>query len=244
MRNLVWIFLILVGLPVFAESVNIHTPRGVEIRLDIYAKGHARALLLAPGQGCNPRLDLYETLADEAGRQGVTLIRMYWAYCLTTPNGEASADLALETEDFKAAIDYVSKSLGYSRESISLGGKSLGSLVSWPIFRDDSRFASLVLLTPVCTNTEISPSTNVFSDQYPKLSEEKRRVLLAQGNADPICETAHFQQFITATGINFTPLVIRGDHRFNIVSADGSVDQVASQKNLQALAQWLFIWLP
>jgi hypothetical protein len=102
-----------------------------------------------------------------------------------------------------------------------------------------------VLLTPVCTDSESDPQVhkNVFAENYPGLGEETRAIFLAQGNADPLCATNHFQEFLKGKGNNFVPLVIRGDHGVGIKDPDGKYNPEMGAKNLQSIAKWLFSWL-
>jgi|GEM_PF-5968218 len=225
------------------QSVDLTTPRGAAIKLEVYNPGESRALLLGPGQGCNARLDLYESLAREAKAAGTTLVRIYWAYCVASPNGSASDDLSLEKEDFQTALGYVEGVLGFSADKISIGGKSLGSFVSSDIFQLRKDLPSLVLLTPVCTDSSVNPRRNVFAENYPYLTEETRPVLLAQGNADPLCDTSHFQEFFLNKANNFSPAVFAGDHGLGIKNADGTYNADLGARNMTALGKWLFTWL-
>lgn len=87
MKNLVNTVLILCGvfsLRTYASDVQVDltTPRGSLIKLDIYNPGLQSVLLLGPGQGCGPRLDTYDAIAAEAKGKGFTVVRLYWAYCV------------------------------------------------------------------------------------------------------------------------------------------------------------------
>lgn len=79
------------------RQLDLTTSDGRLIKLDIYNPNADRVVLLAPGQGCNPRLEMYDTLANEARTKNITLVRMYWAYCVADPaKGKPADDLSLE----------------------------------------------------------------------------------------------------------------------------------------------------
>ncbi len=227
------------------QQVDLNTPRGSLIKLDIYNPGLPSALLMGPGQGCSPRLDMYGALAAEAKEKGVTLVRLYWAYCVADPqNGNPSDDLSTEKEDFSTALGYVKNELGLSDANIFIGGKSLGTFVSHEIFQAQKSLPGLVMLTPVCTDSaDPNNHKNMFADYYPGLAAETRSVLLVQGNADPLCDTNHFQEYLKGKGNNFISLVTKGDHGLGIKNSDGQYNAELGAKNLQAISKWIFSWL-
>lgn len=218
------------------KTFELTTPRGSIVKVDVYHPGESKVLLLAQGQGCSPRLDLYDAIAEQA--HGFTVARLYWSYCVSGVGG-ASDDLSAEREDFLTVLSDLRRS--YADDQILIGGKSLGSFVSQDVFRDNSKLLALVLLTPVCTNNQ--SKANEFEANYPGLSTETRPVLLAQGNRDPLCDSAHFQEFTQALPKNFIPAVFMGDHGLGVKNADGTYDAPMGLRNLEALAKWMFTWL-
>jgi len=235
---------LLIALPAFAadQSVDLTTPRGEIAKLDIYNPGAAKALVLAPGQGCSARLDMYDAIGEEARKAGFTLVRLYWAYCVKdSVNGKPSDDLANEVEDYQTALEYARTQWRLSNHKIHLGGKSLGSLVSHIEFKSDNRYPSIALLTPVCRDVQGQPDP--WKVYYPLLDQETRTVLMAQGNQDEICENRRFQDFISARPTNFVPLVVRGNHGFGVTDKNGALVPDLSLKNVQTIAKWIFTWL-
>jgi len=203
-------------------------------------------LLLGPGQGCNPRLDMYNAIANEAKDKDFTVVRLYWAYCIIdSQKGNPSDDLSKEKEDFVTALSYVRNELKFTDSNIFIGGKSLGTYVSFAIFESQKSLQGLLMLTPVCTDAETDHKNpkNIFAESYPGLESETRNVLLAQGNADQICNTHHFQDYLNNKGTNFIPLVVRGDHSFGIQNPDGQYNLELKDKNLRAISKWIFTWL-
>jgi len=227
-------------------QVDLKTPRGNLIKLDIYNPGLQSVLLLGPGQGCSPRLDMYNAIASEAKTNGFTVVRLYWGYCISDPqNGNPSDDLSSEKEDFLTALGYIRDNLKFIDTNIFVGGKSLGTFVSFEIFTSQKSLQALVMLTPVCTDstTNTQSHKNVFSENYPNLGSESRPVLLAQGNADPLCDVIHFQDFLKDKGNNFIPLVVKGNHGFGIQNPDGQLNAELGAKNLKSISKWIFTWL-
>jgi predicted esterase len=233
---------LLLALTAFAadREVSLFTPRGEAIRLDVYNHGAPTALLLAPGGSCSPRLDMYDSLAEQAKNKNITLVRLYWAYCVSTPQTRPSGDLSKEKEDFLTALSYVRTELKLADANIHVGGKSQGSYVSAPIFLEQKSLNSLVLLTPVCTD---DGPRNAFAETYPGLDAETRPVYFIQGNADPLCETQHFQEYLKGKPTNFVPLVVGGNHGFGFPNPDGTYNAELGNKNLRAISKWLFSWL-
>jgi predicted alpha/beta-hydrolase family hydrolase len=227
------------------QQVDLQTPRGSLVKIDIYNPGLPTALLMGPGQGCSARLDMYGALAAEAKEKGFTLVRLYWAYCVADPqNGNPSDDLSTEKEDFLTALGYVKGTLGFSDTNIFIGGKSLGTFVSYEIFQAQKSLPGLLMLTPVCTDSsDPNNHKNMFADYYPGLAAEARSAVLVQGNADPLCDTNHFQEFLKGKANNFISLVTKGDHGLGIKNPDGQYNAELGAKNLQAISKWIFSWL-
>lgn len=230
----------------FDQQISLKTPRGSLIKIDIYNPGQKSVLVMGQGQGCGPRFELYDPIGAEAGLNGFTVVRLYWAYCVADPqNGNPADDLSTEKEDFLTALNYVRNNLGYGDSKIFIGGKSLGTLVSSEIFLSQKSLQGLVMLTPICTDAQTDPNNhkNIFAESYPGLNSENRVVLIAQGNVDPICETQHFQEYLREQGNKFVPLVVKGDHGFGIKKSDGQYNTELVDKNLQVISKWIFSWL-
>lgn len=227
------------------RQVELKTPRGSLVKIDIYNLGLSKALVMGPGQRCSARLDMYGALATEAKSNGYTLVRLYWAYCVADPqNGKPSDDLSTEKEDFLTTLGYVKNDLGFLDANIVIGGKSLGTFVSYEIFQTQKSLPELLMLTPVCTDSSDSSNRrNMFTSYYPGLDAETRSVLVVQGNADPLCDTNHFQEYLRGKPNNFISLVANGDHGLGIKNSDGQYNAELGVKNLQAISKWIFSWL-
>ncbi|MGZ3692644.1 MAG: alpha/beta family hydrolase [Bdellovibrionota bacterium] len=226
------------------RQVTLRTSDGRQVFLDIYNPGGRSALLLAPGAGCGPRLDMYDMLAAAAQAKGYTLVRLYWAYCVASPQGKPSDDLGLEREDFLTALRFVKSGLGYSDAQIVVGGKSQGTYVSQRIFAEEKQISALLLLTPLCTDDEIDPKNpkNVFGEEYPSLGGETRPVLLAQGDVDPLCYRVHFEEYLAGKPANFSSAKVKGDHGFGLKNPDGSYNAELGLANIRQLAALVGAW--
>jgi predicted alpha/beta-hydrolase family hydrolase len=234
--------------PAFAfaadKQVELQTSHGA-VLLDIYNPGLASVLLLAPGAGCGPRLDMYDPIAATARSKGFTLVRLYWAYCVAKPQGKPTEDLSKEKEDFGAAFHYVRSDLNYPLAKIVIGGKSQGTFVSQEMFQAEKQLPALLILTPVCTDDETDPKNpkNVMQEAYPALESEIRIVLMAQGDQDPLCHRMHFEEFLAGKGANFSAARLQGDHGFGIKNPDGSYNAELGRENIKALAAQIGAWL-
>lgn len=213
----------------------LQTPRGAKIVIDIFNASADRVLLLAPGQGCSPRHDLYDSLALEAVKNDVKLVRLYWAYCLTEPTGGPNS-LKEEIEDFQTALHYIREDLSVPAEKIWLGGKSLGSFVSYEVFQKENASPGLILLTPVCTQEDekTGASTNSMNEFYPGLKNEKRPVLLVQGDQDGLCLSRHLDEYLKEAPAHFRLLRVPGNHGF------GAGSEAETASGLKRLSEWIF----
>jgi predicted alpha/beta-hydrolase family hydrolase len=228
-----------------SQQVDLTTPRGSLIKLDIYNPGLSKLLLLAPGSGCGKQLSLYNTLATQANEHGFTVVRLYWAYCIQDSENGRPTEISQLSEDFLTALDYSRNVLKFSDDKIFAGGKSLGSVVSYDVFHSMPSLQGLVLLTPLCTDRkDPNNRSNRFHKSYKGLESESRLVLLIQGNNDDYCDTKHFQEYLAGKPSNFIPLVTKGDHSFAIQNPDGSENDDLTKKNKKSIAAWIFSWLP
>ena len=239
------ICLISFGAGASSQQLELKTPRGVTIKIDTYNVGLRKALVLAPGQGCNARLDMYDAIASEAQKNNFTVVRLYWAYCLIAPTGNPSENLSNEKEDFLTALSYVKNTLGYANLNLYVGGKSLGSFVSSDVFMAQKNLQGLLMLTPICTDSQTDPKShkNIFAESYPRLESEARLILFGHGSADPLCDNDHFFEYLEDKGNNFVPMVIKADHSLGVKNQDGQYNMELGARNLKTISKWIFTWL-
>jgi predicted alpha/beta-hydrolase family hydrolase len=133
--------LVLVVLPVElrAEALKLTTPRGAV--LEVIAElppgpGPFAAVVLAPGQGYHMNLPAIEQPAKRLLAQGVAVYRFNSAYfSRTSQSGSPSEDLSREIEDLATVIARVRSEPRIDQRKVSVGGKSLGSVVAWRLLR-------------------------------------------------------------------------------------------------------------
>ena len=82
------------------------------------------------------RLPLMEKLSQMLAANGIAVLRFDWAYFTHDPKqGKASPDLSAEFEDMKTVVDFARGDQRFDQKRLMIGGKSLGSLIAWKVFR-------------------------------------------------------------------------------------------------------------
>ena len=237
-----------------ATEFTLKTPRGTEVQVILHRSTslQSRAILvLAPGQSCNYKNNLFERFGAESETSNIAVIRFEWSYC-SHANAEdrvPSQDLSFEREDFQTVLTFA-QSFSYSdTQRIIVGGKSLGSVVAYQIFTRNNTLHSLLMLTPVCTYTKdagpnpLPKPIEVGEENYPGISNEYRPILMALGDQDPLCLTPYLYDFLKTTKGNVSTLIGIGDHRFQSKNKQNVVDEQQTAKNISAILPPIFNWL-
>ena len=213
---------------------KIDTPRGqsVEMLLDFPSGAEPfPVLLLAPGQGYHARLPVLENLAQSLKAQGVAVVRFNWAYFSKDPkSGEPSEGFTKEVEDFRAVLKALRQVKSLDLGRLALGGKSLGTLVAWQVFRDEPTAVASVLLTPVCISQSEDKATEAMFENYVGLRDNTRPLLLLSGDADSICPSKFLYNAASRIADRTRVVVIGGDHSFRAKDGDDAKQQ--SEVNL------------
>ncbi len=233
-----------------AEPVwqKLKTPRGTELEIQVHSAGpDAPVLVMAPGQSCNARRPFFEAFAQATLNWNITLVRLEWSYCQTS--AQPAADLETEVQDLQTALVYARDLSGAKLSKVYVAGKSLGSLVAWKVFQRDQQIPAIALLTPVCSydrneqGQPLAERQNLLSENYPKLSSEKRPVFFLLGNQDSLCYPpilyAGLNESLGQVSVN----VLAGGHGLNLQTPDKKEDLPATELNLKTAAQVLFNWL-
>ena len=217
-----------------AMESPLATPRGalVEMLVDIPdGPGPHAVLVLAPGQGYHARLPLMERLSKDLVARGVAVVRFNWAYFVKDPKaGNPTDDLSSEIEDMQAVLAATKKLPRIDAKRIAVGGKSLGSLVSWRVFRDDASLRAGALLTPVCVDYAAEGKRDATLENYPNLSANTRPLLLLSGDEDPLCPS-RFLYKAAATIVAGTRVVVPGGNH-NFATKVGADPKLESDANL------------
>lgn len=225
-----------IGSSAHATESMLTTPRGtaVEMLVDIPdGPGPHAVLVLAPGQGYHARLTLMERLSKDVVARGVAVVRFNWSYFVKDPKGGKPADnLSSEVEDMRTVLAATKKLARIDANRVAVGGKSLGSLVSWRVFRDDASLRAGALLTPVCTDYMAEGKRDATLENYPNLSANTRPLLLVSGDEDPLCPN-RFLYAASATIVAGARVVVPGgDHGFS--TKNGADPKLESEANLDS----------
>ena len=230
-----------------AEFIPLLTPRGETILVtsSVPAGGAVPLVVFAPGQGCGER-PLYDVIGQEINKRGWAFVRFQYAYCVKdAARGQPSENLNDEAEDFATALAYAQKLPGVDASRLALAGKSLGSLVSYRLFRQTSAARTLALLTPVCTYTTddndkpLPEPRDVFAENYPDFGSERRPVVLPWGENDDLCLRETLLRNLRKTKGNYLPVEFPGDHGFNERNDKGEIDEAATAQNIRNVAEFV-----
>lgn len=215
----------------------VDTPRGSKIHLDFYNFGTVdQVLLVAPGGACDPRLDLYDEMGRASKSKQTLVVRMHWSYCVADPEkGRPSETLQDEDEDLRTALSFLIKWLNLDEKDIVLGGKSLGSIVGQRVFQKNQNLKGFLLMTPICTRN----GKNVFADYYIGLDQETRPVAVIKGDADPLCDTLHWIEYLADRAPNFKSTLVQGDHGFRLFDSEGKLDEELTRQNIAMVSDWI-----
>lgn len=236
-----------------SEWQKLKTPRGSVLEMQLQMPAQATnypILILAPGQSCNARRPFFEAMAQAAREANVGLVRLEWSYCVAdSSKPQPSEDLSAEAEDLSTVLDYVRKLPGVKASQLLMGGKSLGSLVTWKVLAQEPTLKAAALLTPVCSydrddqGQPLAARKNLVDENYPNLAQEKRPLLFLLGNQDSLCHPPILYQALAQTQGNVSAEVFGGGHSLNLLKPDQSDDTEATAHNLKTAAQALFNWI-
>ncbi|QJR12865.1 hypothetical protein DSM104443_03959 [Usitatibacter rugosus] len=199
-------------------------------------KGPFPVMVLGAGQGYHMRLPILEQTASALVKEGVAVYRFDWRFYTRDPAKlEMSPGLAEETADFQAVLALVRADPKVDKTRVFVGGKSLGSLVSYRVFAADPTLKGIALITPVCHQGPIEK-------MYPGIEREKRPVAFILGDKDPVCPAARFAEYVALPGISNSKQqasLTRGDHAFGY-GPDASAEQKGQQaKNIEFVAGYV-----
>jgi len=248
----IYLALLLFSNPTFANSnLTLKTPRGtnVNVTLHIPSGTNFPLIVVAPGQSCNSKGPIFETLGQMGEAQHYAIIRFEWSYCnVDSGSPNPSENLVNEIEDFKTVLQYAKAIPSIDFSKIILAGKSLGSLVAYAVFKNEPSARSLALLTPVCTYTTddngnpLPEPLRVGEESYPKIKDDSRPILMAMGNQDTLCLLPALYDFLKDSKGNITTIIGGGGHSLTIKDASGKLDQEKTQKNIETLMASLINW--
>lgn len=223
-----------------AENLSVVNAQGS--RLSVIAdfptgEGTFPAIVLAPGQGYHMSLPALEATARSLTEQGIAVFRFNWAYFTAEPRGRPSDDLYRELQDIRAVLAAARKHPKVIAGNLSVGGKSLGSLVAWRALSADPQLRSALLLTPVCSHVpkgESQPRPEA-KENYPGFATERRPTLLISGDRDPLCASAVLYGFAGTSPGAARVAIVGGDHSFENRALPAGAAEAARKRSLAAV---------
>ena len=202
-----------------AEEMKVLSPYGgrVSVIADFpKGKGPFPALVLAPGQEYDMKGPALEETARSLVAHGIAAFRFNWAYFTAVPKGQPSGDLSKELQDLQAVLAAARRHPKVAGKRVSVGGKSLGSLVAWRAFASDASLRSGLFLTPLCGSVAKGEAAHRSEAQenYPGFESERRATLFIAGSRDPLCTAPALYQFAAnGPGVGRVAIV-EGDHGY------------------------------
>lgn len=232
-------FLLLPGL-CGAEELSIPGPNGG--RLAVIAdfpvgKGPFPAIVLAPGMGYHMKLPVLAETAKALAAHGVAVFRFNWSYFTAKPEGQPSQDLSKEIQDLQAVLAAARRHPKVASQNVSVGGKSLGSLVAWRAFAADPSLRSGLFLTPLCgmvLKGEAVPAE--ARKNYPGFETERRPTLFVAGSSDPLCAAPALYQFAASGPGVARVAIVEGDHGYEEPGLPPPAAEAARKRNIAAVA--------
>lgn len=223
--------------PALAEGLSAKNAAGERLATIVETPpgdGPFPAVVLAPGQGYHMSLPALEKTAQALVNQGIAVVRFNWAYFTAQPRRQPSEDLSLELQDLQAVIAATRAHPKVLAGSITVGGKSLGSLVAWQAFRRDPELKSVLLLTPVCSRATkgVSDAVSEAEQNYPGFRTEVRPSLWVSGNKDPFCPSVVLYSFVAFSKSVARVAIVGGDHSYEDRTLPAPEAEVARQRNL------------
>lgn len=197
------------------------------------------ALVLAPGQGYHMAMPAMEQMAKQLLAHGVAVFRFNWTYFTKDPKaGQPSADLSFELKDLHAVVNIARAEPRVAKDKLSIGGKSLGSVVAWKALTLDRSLRSGLFLTPVCSRLPAGQTqpTDFSDENYPGITTEQRPLLFIVGDQDPLCAQHVLYAFAARAASKARVVVVGGDHSFGNKALTGPAFDAARDRNIRLLS--------
>ena len=223
-----------------AEELSVPSPKGG--RLSVIAdfpsgKGPFPALVLAPGMEYHMKLPALEETARALAAHGVAVFRFNWSYFTAKPKGQPSQDLSQELRDLQAVLAAARRHPKVESQNVSVGGKSLGSLVAWRAFASDASLRSGLFLTPLCGMAQKGETVPAEARKnYPGFETERRATLFVAGSSDPLCAAPALYQLAASGPGAGRVAIVEGDHGYEEPGLAPPAAEAARKRNIAAVA--------
>ena len=224
-----------------ADEVLVNTQRGAKVSVVAEfpaGNGPFPTVIIAPGQGYHMRLPLLAETAKQLVGRGYAVYRFNWAYFTKDPeHGEPSNDLSTEVEDMRSVLDLARADARVDKARLSVGGKSLGTVVAWQVFTSDKTLRSGLFLTPICSHPDAGKRpVSEAAENYAGSAQETRPVAFISGDRDPLCATPLLYQFAETFSGRVRVAILGGNHSFEARSSTGTVLDEPSNRNVSFVA--------
>jgi predicted alpha/beta-hydrolase family hydrolase len=224
-----------------AENMVVVNAEG--LRLSVIADfpsgdGKFPAIVLAPGQGYHMNLPAMDATARSLAEQGIAVFRFNWAYFMAEPKGQPSDDLSKELQDLQAVLAAARKHPKVIAQNLSVGGKSLGSVVAWRAFGADTQLRSALLLTPICSRVPKGATLprSEAKENYPGFEIERRPTLSISGHRDPLCAPSILYGLAGSSAGTARVAIVGGDHGYENRALPPAAAEAARKRNLVAVS--------
>lgn len=200
-----------------ARERAVHIPNGSRPELDGNfglpdQPERVPCVVFAPGKGASKDTPLIKELGSALRSENIATLRFDWAFYSAKAN--PSEGLLGEATDLRSALTFVRRDPKIDTSRILLVGKSLGSVVSYRVFRADREVMGAVLLTPIALPAEPGK-------YYPDLAAETRPMLFTVGASDvDNCPLDAFHRLLAGAGTQIAAQVFPGDHSFTLRQDD------------------------
>lgn len=224
-----------------AEDLTVINPDGLHLSAKVdfpSGAGPFPAIVLAPGQGYHMNLPALEGATRSLTEQGIAVFRFNWAYFTAQPKGQPSADLSKELKDLQAVLSIARKHPKVQAQNLSVGGKSLGSMVAWQAFAADLSLRSALLLTPVCSSVPKGETVarSEMQENYPAFGSQRRPTLSISGDKDPLCAPNILYRTAAASTGAARVAIVGGDHSYENRALPPPAADATRTRNIAAVA--------
>jgi predicted alpha/beta-hydrolase family hydrolase len=187
--------------------------------------------------GYHMKLPALAETAKALAAHGVAVFRFNWSYFTAKPEGQPSPDLAKELQDLQAVLAAARRHPKVASQNVSVGGKSMGSVVAWRAFAADPSLRSGLFLTPLCgmaVKGETVPPEARRS--YPGFETERRPTLFVAGSNDPLCAAPALYQLAASGPGAGRVAIVEGDHGYEEPGLAPPAAEAARKRNIAAVA--------
>lgn len=83
----------------------------------------------------------------------------------------------------------------------------------------------------------------VCEEYYPRIKQDLRPIYMAMGDNDNACVINVLFDYLKDSNGNILVSVAGGDHGFRIKNADGKLDEIKTQRNIDSVIMGVLNWV-